>query len=311
MARGQGSLVRDLLRPVEESWTVKTNHALWRLGRGEMDRESFLSEYGHRAASSWELFCSRWREASVQVDVLSEAAAQHTDPALLANQQAQRARASLERVSGPIRILVEMTQHYLLLRENQRFHFDRLLWAWKVQLLALEEHAGLELRFLPINEVEDFLSGTLSRSDATDRVLRRKKEWVREIDRRNQGDEPPNFLIGTEGAAAHLDAQRLQGTGTSPGVVTGMVRILRTPEDGARLQKGDILVTRATDPGWTPLFLKAGGLVVELGGMLSHGAVVAREYGLPAVANVPGATTQLKDGQWVTIDGRQGVVWVQ
>ena len=70
-------------------------------------------------------------------------------------------------------------------------------------------------------------------------------------------------------------------------------------------------MARATDPGWTPLFLKVGGVVVELGGMLSHGAVVAREYGLPAVVNVPGATTVLKDGQMVTVDGRQGVVWVR
>ena len=77
------------------------------------------------------------------------------------------------------------------------------------------------------------------------------------------------------------------------------------------LQEGDILVAHATDPGWTPLFLKAGAVVMELGGMLSHGAVVAREYGLPAVVNVVGATEALKDGQVVTVDGNRGVVQVR
>jgi len=106
-------------------------------------------------------------------------------------------------------------------------------------------------------------------------------------------------------------SSRLQGTGTSPGVVTGRVRILRNIEDGEHLVPGEILVARATDPGWTPLFLKAGGVIMELGGMLSHGAVVAREYGLPAVVNIEGATRRLADGQLVTIDGQHGVVWVK
>ena len=170
---------------------------------------------------------------------------------------------------------------------------------------------GLKLRFLTIAEVEALHTGSLSSTEASVRISKRENEWNREVERRCQGDEPPNFLIGAAVGVAHVESHRLQGTGASPGVVTGVVRILRTPEDGGRLSKGDILVARATDPGWTPLFLKAGGLVVELGGMLSHGAVVAREYGLPAVTNVQGATTQLKEGQMVTIDGRQGVVWVR
>jgi len=246
----------------------------------------------------------------MQIEVLSAAAAQHADPALLAEEQARRAKDALADVSLSVRWLIDLTQTYLLLRENQRFHFDRLLWAWKIQMLALEEQLELKVRFLTIEELEAVLSGSISGHEAHARVERREAEWNEEVDRRCQGDEPPNFLVGSDGVDAPVASMRLQGTGTSPGVVTGMVRVIRTPEDGSRLQQGDILVTRATDPGWTPLFLKAGGLVVELGGVLSHGAVVAREYGLPAVANVSGATTQLKDGQLVTIDGRQGVVWV-
>ncbi len=79
---------------------------------------------------------------------------------------------------------------------------------------------------------------------------------------------------------------------------------------GAHLEPGEILVAPSTDPGWTPLFLTAGGLVMEMGGPNSHGAVVAREYGIPAVVGVPGATTQIETGQLVTVDGAAGVVRV-
>ena len=310
-AEGKADLVHDLLRPIEESCTVRTNRALWLLGRGELEPSEFLQNFGHRAASSWELFSPRWRESPAQVEVLAAAAAQHGDPALLAHAQAARAKGALESLSGPMRKLGKLTQTYLLLRENQRFHFDRLLWAWKVQLLAIEQHLGMQVRFLTNAELESHVGGTSSQTDVEALIVARKREWDAEVGRRRQGDEPPNFLMGSAVIDATPNALRLQGTGTSPGVVTGVVRLVRTPAEGVKLQPGDILVTRATDPGWTPLFLKAGGLIVEMGGMLSHGAVVAREYGLPAVANVAGATTNLSDGQVVTLDGRLGAVWVQ
>ena len=90
-------------------------------------------------------------------------------------------------------------------------------------------------------------------------------------------------------------------------MVTGTARVIRSPQ-GARLEPGEILVAPSTDPGWTPLFLTAGGLVMEMGGMMSHGAVVAREYGIPAVVGVAGATEQVTTGQQVTIDGAAGTV---
>src|SRR5262245_63920999 len=79
---------------------------------------------------------------------------------------------------------------------------------------------------------------------------------------------------------------------------------------GAHLEPGEILVAPSTDPGWTPLFLTAGGLVMEMGGANSHGAVVAREYGIPAVVGVDGATSRLSTGQTMTVDGTNGVITV-
>ncbi|GAA2899113.1 hypothetical protein GCM10020220_105850 [Nonomuraea rubra] len=88
-----------------------------------------------------------------------------------------------------------------------------------------------------------------------------------------------------------------------------MARVVLDPI-GAHLEPGEILVCPSTDPGWTPLFLTAGGLVMEMGGAMSHGAVVAREYGIPAVVGVPGATQRITSGQEITVNGAAGTVTI-
>ena len=124
----------------------------------------------------------------------------------------------------------------------------------------------------------------------------------------------PRVLLsdGTEpeavGAVEVADGA-LVGSPASAGVVTSRARVVLDPV-GAHLEPGEILVAPSTDPGWTPLFLTAGGLVMEMGGSNSHGAVVAREYGIPAVVGVPDATTRITSGQLVTVDGAAGSVQV-
>ena len=98
----------------------------------------------------------------------------------------------------------------------------------------------------------------------------------------------------------------LAGSPASPGTITGPARVVLDPV-GAHLEPGEILIAPSTDPGWTPLFLTAGGLVMEMGGSNSHGAVVAREYGIPAVVGVPDATHTIRTGQLVTVDGAAGL----
>ncbi|MBI5877537.1 MAG: hypothetical protein HZB53_07800 [Chloroflexi bacterium] len=99
-----------------------------------------------------------------------------------------------------------------------------------------------------------------------------------------------------------------RGTAGSPGRASGIVRVVLGPEEFGKLGKGDILVAPLTNPVWTPLFAIASGIITEVGGILSHGAIVAREYGIPAVMAVSGATTRLTDGQHVTVDGDTGIV---
>jgi pyruvate,water dikinase len=111
---------------------------------------------------------------------------------------------------------------------------------------------------------------------------------------------------GAYGHAA-VPAGALAGIAASAGTVEGRARIVRDLTH-ADLEPGDILVTAFTDPGWTPVFLSASGVVTEVGGAMTHGAVVAREYGLPAVVGVEGATRLIRDGRRVLVDGTAGYV---
>ncbi len=111
-----------------------------------------------------------------------------------------------------------------------------------------------------------------------------------------------------EGMASQTsDSAHLTGSPVSPGVVEGFVRVVLDPRT-ANLLPGEIMVCPGTDPSWTPLFLTAGGLIMEVGGMMTHGAVVAREYGIPAVVGVHDATTRLITGQRISLDGSSGHV---
>ncbi len=128
---------------------------------------------------------------------------------------------------------------------------------------------------------------------------------------------PPDELGGgvkQRSAESYVESvggkQLLRGTGCSPGVVEGLVRLITELADAGQLQKGEILVTKFTDPGWTSVLGVASGVVTEVGGLLSHAAVIGREYGIPAVLNIRGVTQALKTGQRVRVDGQAGTVEV-
>lgn len=118
------------------------------------------------------------------------------------------------------------------------------------------------------------------------------------------------YAEGAMTGAEEVEGQR-RGVAGSPGVVSGVARVIRGPEEFGRLQNGEILVAPLTNPVWTPLFAIAGAVVTEVGGILSHGAIVAREYGIPAVMSVAGVTQSVRDGQTVTVDGNQGMVYLE
>ena len=115
------------------------------------------------------------------------------------------------------------------------------------------------------------------------------------------------ICAGYETLGTHPPLSSPKGTPVSPGVYEGAARIADTPS-GAQLERGEILVTHSTDPSWTPLFLNAGAVIMETGGPISHGAIVAREYGIPAVVGVSEATTRLHTGQRLRVNGEAGEI---
>jgi pyruvate,water dikinase len=338
------NLARDLLCCPGRNLTVLVNQDIWRLARLARESEAdlthapdpdsdfglafadLLARHGHRSDASWEIMSDRWVERPERVlDLLRrvlEGGAEE-DPGLRANAQAAIAEAAVRRlatqVTPPLRRAfllraVDLTRKYLLLRENQRYHFDRLLYAIKRVYLAVGRgmvEAGLceregDVRLLRADEVAAWVEGSLP--EARIRELLRVRAAT--LDRQSRL-RPPDFLKGDEVLPTSEDAsRRLSGLGASPGQARGQVRILRSLEEAGRLRKGEILVAPSIDPGWTPLLLSARGLILELGGQLSHGAVVAREYHLPAVVNVRNACLLFQDGMEVTIDGTRGKVWI-
>jgi pyruvate,water dikinase len=172
--------------------------------------------------------------------------------------------------------------------------------------------------WLEADEVEQAVAALEKGSpllDCRDQVAERKAVW-----RAAKRVAPPPQMPAMEKfmgirvdsyTAVSADDQTggtLKGVGTSPGRVTAPARVLHGPEDFDRMQSGDILVAGITTPAWTPLFAVAAGVVTDVGGPLSHGSIVAREYGIPAVMGTGVATKRIEDGQAITIDGSQGVV---
>ncbi len=163
-----------------------------------------------------------------------------------------------------------------------------------------------DLFFLRLDELKVLAMGAAG--DWQQLVASRRTTYESELRRR-----PIPRLLLSDGTAfyaglaspSEADDRALVGSGVSSGTVEGTVHVVFDPND-AQLQPGEILVCPGTDPSWTPLFLAAGGLVMEVGGMMTHGSVVAREYGIPAVVGVDRATERLQTGQRVRLDGSSG-----
>lgn len=187
----------------------------------------------------------------------------------------------------------------------------QLLWPVGEALVrAGRLHEAADLFFLSLAEADAALAG----ADLREHVRSRRATFARELTRRHvplillsDGTEPTAPAQIIQGETAE---KTLQGTPASAGSVTGIARVIHDPH-GAHLSEGEILVAPSTDPGWTPLFLQAAGLVMEAGGAMAHGAIVAREYGIPAVVGVAGATERIVTGSRVTLDGSAGTITLE
>ncbi len=290
----------------------------------------FLAAYGHRAVAEIDLGMPRWRDDPTHLLGVLANYLRLDDPDLAPERQfaagAVIAESAIERIvratrrsgpTGPLRAVVvslalDRARSLIGLRERPKSLWVYALAAARAELQRVGgaavaagalEHQD-DVFFLDLLQARRALGGIDQRAA----VRQNRESYAVELRRRHiprvllsDGTEPETLIRSDAPEGA------LVGSPASVGVVHGPARVILDPA-GAHLEPGEILVAPSTDPGWTPLFLTAAGLVMEMGGSMSHGAVVAREYGIPAVVGVPDATNQIATGQQIGVDGAAGIV---
>jgi pyruvate,water dikinase len=292
--------------------------------------QDFLAHYGNRGASEIDLARPRRRDdPSLLLRVMigglaaSEAGAhrrQHRAQAEAGAAAGARLVAAAARGPlGPVRRrvvarLVRVARNGMGLREHPKFVIIQLLGVVRAEVVAAGEllaqrgqlERATDVWHLGFDELADALD------DPAMSVSRRVASRAAEL--RADRERKPPLLFSSDGEIPMVGAERadlpagaLPGTAASAGVVEGIARVVTDPTRDT-LHAGEILVAPFTDPGWTPLFVHASGVVTEVGGLMTHGAVVAREYGIPAVVSVASAVDRIRTGQKIRVDGTRGFV---
>ena len=288
----------------------------------------FLDRYGHRGVAEIDLGLPRWADDPTHIMGMLRNYLQIEDPQsapdhvfqragdqalAMAAELTQRARKRGWLRAHLVAFCTSRMRELVGLREVPKFDLILLMEQGRRILLPVGEElaragrleAAEDIFFVDTVQARKGLAG----SDLRALVQQHKSVYAQEMERRHiprillsDGTEPENSLTMIDSEAA---SGVLQGTPASAGLISAKARVILNPA-GAKLEPGEILVAPSTDPGWTPLFLTAAGLVMEMGGPMSHGAVVAREYGIPAVVGVAGATHHIETGQQITVDGSSG-----
>ena len=293
---------------------------LWEVATGDMPLTDFLKDYGHRAVDEFELAQPRWREDTTYIEQIIASFQQENPGASPSKgdnaqqiEQCESAEKELATRLGnktglrkQIESELDFTRTYMPFRETAKFYLMLGYEQIRRPLLELDRRYQLDggIFYLVPDELRQLINGDSLSDTITTRKMRRELALQIEV---------PDVIFSDSldqiGTSMSIDAvDTYTGVGVSAGVATGEARVLLTPSDVCPSDRDYILVCPSTDPAWTPLFLHASGLVMERGGVLSHGAVVAREYGVPGVANIPNATRRIADGQVLRVDGNQGTI---
>jgi rifampicin phosphotransferase len=296
----------------------------------------FIKNYGHRS-NTREILYPRWREDKAYVlgviKLLSSSDLDLRKKELESrNNRFKIEKEVLNRIKSQkggffkeklFSLVLNLAQTYLTFRENQRFYLDHLLFRQRLMInemgRRLSERKIIDgvddVFFLYENELLMFyninhLSIKSNESVDTklrDKISERKKEFYR-----YKSFLPPKFLkngIEFDDTIMEYNKNAVYGAAASPGIFKGIGRVVESIEELSMLEDNEILITSNTDPAWTVIFSKISGLITETGGILSHGAVISREYRIPAVTAVKGATKIFKTGEELVIDGNEGVVY--
>lgn len=300
--------------------------------KGEMPREEYLSKYGHRGPHEMELSIPQYTEDTDLLDhQIEEFLKSNNDIESLLDKQHSEFEGAWKRFKDrypkKIKSLEEQLKKvskYAHVRESVRSEFVRLFRVIRAFALQSGKLTGIGsgVFFMYLDEVLSLLSGN---GKSVDHISERQDtynkykdlppypsiilgrfdpfKWAKDPNRRSD-------YYNSHTSLAVQDSDTLKGFAGAAGQVEGIVRILNSPEDGDKLETGEILVTSTTNVGWTPLFPRSAAIITDVGAPLSHAAIVARELGIPAVVGCGNATTRLKTGCRVFVDGGQGTVQI-
>ncbi len=280
----------------------------------------FFEKYYHHSTKELDLRVPRWAEdKSFFYGTLKSTLANPVDIAKKPNKN-----SSLDKIENYFdgnalaRIMSKSTfenrlarlKKFLWLREEVRDRSTRMYFFIRQWLLFLNHRYQVDdvFFYLSIEDIFEFIEKPEKRGR-----LRAKAEETKRYARGFERFKNPNE-VGLAGKSVSLldisNDKSLSGLACSPGKVQGKVRVLKSIQDSSSLLKGEIMVVPYTDPGWTPLFGLTAGVITETGGLLSHAALIAREYSIPAVLNIPDATEKLKTGMQIELDGSSGRVLI-
>lgn len=316
------ALAGELTLALEGDITFQQDAMLYDVARGEATLEEFLDRFGHRCLGEMELRNPRWREDDSYLRKLVSRFTRDDarDPRRLHAANAARRReadddlgrkladwggSSFER---EIREHLRAARSLLPYRESGKHY---LMMGYELIRLAIEEIArrsalGQDVYFLRIGE----LSAALAGGDGLAEVAAARRIRHASARKLHPADVIDSQQLESLGRPPEVSAaENMPATCLASGVADGPARIVRDPAAADDLGSGYVLVCPSTDPGWTPLFVNAAALVVERGGTLSHGAIVARDFGIPAVS-LPDATRLISHGQLLRVDGSEGMVHV-
>ncbi|MCE7792328.1 hypothetical protein K8O68_07835 [Salipaludibacillus sp. CUR1] len=292
---------------------------------GDTEIDAFLEKYGHRSSVELDVGVPAWKEEPEYViDLINSYIDNDNYQASIDKfyQGEKEAEAAIERIRENLKAkgykkeakkaekLLKDFREMFGIRELSKFVITEVFSYYRDKLIEaggrLQEEGRLSDKLdIFYVTLDDILSG-----QDLDHIAAQNKEKYHRYLKLNAPRLMTSKGESIYSAVLESGGNSLAGVAVSPGIYEGKVKILKTPEEGRRLEKGDILVTAGTNPSWTPLFLNIGALIMETGGPISHGSVVAREYGVPAVAGVAQASTELKDGQTVKVNGETGIVEV-
>jgi phosphohistidine swiveling domain-containing protein len=294
--------------------------------------DRFMACHGHHCRGELEFYNPRWSEMPDYVLKLLRgylAQPDRQDPRQDQQERDRRRERLQEQCRRQLRNpLKRMIFNRLLrsarrgsgLRDNFKNETTRWMATLRRMLLAMGAKladAGVlaepdDVFFLQLHELEAAWHGRAA-PDVPRIVADRRAEYER-----NKLITPPKVVVGRfdpdhyvpEPQTPDAGADVLHGVAASAGIATGAARVIQRADTNEQVQAGEILVAPFTDPGWTPYFVPAAGIITEQGGLLSHGSIIAREYGIPAVVNVPAATRIIQTGQRLRVDGNRGVVTI-